>query len=1134
MTVPAPMAAKSRRNGSPLAQLSAIDRPTLYLLGLLSALKALALITMAGAVADGIVSVIDGTTRWESAVAWGLTAGVLRAVVSWAHRVVAARSVLGAKERLRAELAERLVEEGETRFGAMTTLATRGLDELDKYFTVFLPTLIGAACVPLLVGARILLADWPSAVIIVITVPLIPVFMALIGLHTQDRVAAATDALGRLSNHLVELARGLPVLIGLGRAGEQALALRRISDEYRTKTVQTLRTAFLSSLALELIATISVALVAVVIGVRLVTGGMSLELGLLALLLAPECFTPFRDIGAAFHSSEEGREALRRVRETLDAPRSTPIAGDTSGPLRVDRLTVRYATRGESSVDGLSFTARAGEITLLDGPSGSGKSTVLAAIVGGLRDRPGIVDVRGQVTGVDRERIAWMPQHPHPVATTALDELLVYAEGASDAEGRARAALAELGLASVAEADPNRLSPGELRRLSFARVLMRVDAGAELVLLDEPTAHLDARSATVLVHAIAGLRRRVTVIVASHDATVRALADHRVSMGAGAATAGDPEEGQLGSDLSAATSPLVPHPIENAVRHPLVELRALLRPIARQLVAAVTLGVFATLFAVALTALSGWLIVRASQHPPIMYLMVAIVGVRFFGIGRAVLRYSERLVSHGAIFSALTELRMRLWRGLSIRGAQNRSLLTGANALDHLVRDADQVRDLSIRVILPALVGLLTAATGVLALGLVYPQSIALFAALAIIATVIAPWVALRSDRAASRAEQLIRSDVLRRFAALIGAAGDLRANGVDGPVRRRLRALDARASSVARSGARALGLGNALVIFSCCAAAVLVLPMTADAVAAGRLAPEWVAVLALTPLALIDPFVELVAAVQQWPAFREVLARVSTITLTEPEPEGCAGLPPAPIGLVRLEKVSARWPGAQAPAFGPVDASAARGEWLVVTGPSGSGKSTMLTLLLGHLRPSSGRYFVNETDTSGLDPHRLRQRIAWCPQEGHLFDSTLRANLLLARAHADAPNTEEMEAALRRVGLGELLDRLPRGLDTPIGSQGDSLSGGERQRVAVARTLLTRSDVILIDEPTAHLDEESARAMMSDLRAGLRDHVTVLVTHRPLGVRQGDRLLDLGAQTIDSAEDDPAYAQSDAAVPVS
>lgn len=258
------------RVGSPLAQLSAVDRPILYLLGLLSALRAFALIGLASALAAGIVSVIDGTAAWQGALGWGLASAVARALIDWAHRVVAARAVLGVKERLRAELADRLVAGGGSSLGSMTTLATHGLDELDKYFTVFLPALVNAATVPLLVGVRILFADWVSAVIVVLTIPLIPIFMTLIGLHTRERVVAATDALARLSNHLIELARGLPVLVGLGRAKEQTMALRNISEEYRLRTVHTLRTAFLSSLALELIATLSVAVVAVFIGVRLV------------------------------------------------------------------------------------------------------------------------------------------------------------------------------------------------------------------------------------------------------------------------------------------------------------------------------------------------------------------------------------------------------------------------------------------------------------------------------------------------------------------------------------------------------------------------------------------------------------------------------------------------------------------------------------------------------------------------------------------------------------------------------------------------------------------------------------------------------------------------------------------------
>jgi ATP-binding cassette subfamily C protein CydCD len=192
------------------------------------------------------------------------------------------------------------------------------------------------------------------------------------------------------------------------------------------------------------------------------------------------------------------------------------------------------------------------------------------------------------------------------------------------------------------------------------------------------------------------------------------------------------------------------------------------------------------------------------------------------------------------------------------------------------------------------------------------------------------------------------------------------------------------------------------------------------------------------------------------------------------------------------------------------VTAEAERGDWLVVTGPSGSGKSTLLAVLLRYLRPSGGSYLLDGRPASSVRAESIRGLIAWCPQEGHLFDSTLRANLLLARPHDEPPTDAELVESMRRVGLGELLAGLPAGLDTPIGSDGSFLSGGQRQRVAVARTLLARSDVVLVDEPTAHLDEESAAALIADLRSSLAAKTVVLVSHRPSEVLPGDRLLDL------------------------
>ncbi|MFC6259065.1 ABC transporter transmembrane domain-containing protein, partial [Kocuria oceani] len=218
------------------------------------------------------------------------------------------------------ELARRVLAGGGHDVGATTVVGTVGLDALDDYYARVLPAVVTAATVPLLVGLRILSADWVSALIVVLTVPLVPLFMALVGLHTQDRVDESSAVLQRLSHHLVELARGLPVLVGLGRVQEQAAALREVSERHRETTLLTLRTAFLSSLVLELISTLSVAVVAVFVGVRLVHGDLDLLTGLVALLLAPECFAPFRDLGAAFHASQDGRAALRRADEIVAEP----------------------------------------------------------------------------------------------------------------------------------------------------------------------------------------------------------------------------------------------------------------------------------------------------------------------------------------------------------------------------------------------------------------------------------------------------------------------------------------------------------------------------------------------------------------------------------------------------------------------------------------------------------------------------------------------------------------------------------------------------------------------------------------------------------------------------------------------
>jgi ATP-binding cassette subfamily C protein CydCD len=1132
-------------------------RSALYLLGLLAALKALSLVLMGQAVAGMLAGLMAHNPAWSEQLGWGMAGVVLRSLTVWAQAVAARRAALGVKEELRSRLLERALHTG-TRTagpadGGLAVLATRGLDALDNYYTQFLPALVNCAAIPLLLGARILFADWISAVVIVLTVPLVPLFMVLIGRYTEDRVREAQSALSRLSGHMLELAKGLPVLVGLGRAAAQRKALEDISEEYRSKTMGTLRTAFLSALALELIATISVAVVAVFIGVRLVHGDMALEAGLLALILAPDCYLPLRELGTAHHASDEGRAALADTTEVLDAAQAaplvpTPVRRDGGAPVppavTVRGLAVRYAGRAEAAVGPLSFTAAPGEITALDGRSGAGKSTVLGVLAGTIGSGAG-AEVTGRLEGFATADLAWVPQHPVMVEPTVLAEVLLYlgaapdrspAQASTEDTAEARRCLAACAAEHLAAKHPAELSPGELRRVAVARGLARITAGATVLLLDEPTAHLDRASADAVSRTISGLRGKATVLLVAHDRQTRELADRLVTVGGPAGGTGTvaaavapssssgyrTPDGQdfppasadaavldaAGTPAEAATSAAGTARFGTAA----AQLRRLLAPVAGKFAAAGAVGVLAALFAVALSGLSGWLIIRASEQPPILYLLTAIVGVRFFGVGRAALRYTERLLLHDAIFTALTRLRGRLWESLSRRALSLRRLLQGGNVLGAVVDDVDTVRELLPRVVLPPLTAVAVGAAAVTGVGLLLPAALPAGIAAAVVSLAAAPALALLADRMSAGTEQQLRSGVLRRVAAVLDARAELHANGVGAPVLADIHRADRAATAASQRSALAEGLGQALTVLACGAAALASAVLAAPLALSGAVEPATVAVVVLLQLALVEPYSAITTAVRQYPALRSVLRRIAAsgvLAAEAPEESGGPVLAAARPGGrpgVELDHLAAAWPGGME-VFTGLTASAEPGRWLAVTGASGSGKSTLLAVMLGFLPAADGQLF-------------LTGRAAWCPQEAHLFDSTLRGNLMLGLPEGDRPTDgrtdaaagleRQLTAALSAVGLDPLLARLDRGLDTPIGPGGAFLSGGERQRLAVARTLLTGADVILLDEPTAHLDAEAGREMLAELRRGLTGRTVVLVTHNPEDIGPDDGRLDL------------------------
>lgn len=506
-----------------------------------------------------------GATLRTLAVPLALLAGVMvaRAAVSWGQEAAAAATSARVKSELRAALLARSVALGPQwlsgqRAGELATLATRGIDALDGYFSRYLPQLVLAFLVPVAVLVQIVTLDWLSALTILLTLPLIPIFMVLIGLQTRRVMDRQWCLLGLLSSHFLDVVAGLPTLKVFGRAKAQAETIRTVTGQYRKATMKTLRVAFLSSLALELIATVAVALVAVSVGLRLVDGDLTLRTALIVLILAPEAYLPLRAVGAQFHASAEGLTAAGRVFEVLEtalpAPGGAEPAPDLrTAEIRLDGVVVRYAGRGVPALDGLDLTVAPGERIAMIGPSGCGKSTALSVLLGFLPPSGGRVTVGGvDLGGLDveslRAQITWVPQRPYLFAGTVADNIRIARATATDDD--VRCAAREAGAEGFVDSLPNGfgtrlgdggsgLSAGQRQRLALARAFLR---DTPMLLLDEPTANLDGDTEVEVRTAIRRLSRNRTVLLVAHRPALLELADRVVDVTEASHPAGQPAE----------------------------------------------------------------------------------------------------------------------------------------------------------------------------------------------------------------------------------------------------------------------------------------------------------------------------------------------------------------------------------------------------------------------------------------------------------------------------------------------------------------------------------------------------------------------------------------------------------------
>ena len=544
------------------------------------------------------------------------------------------------------------------------------------------------------------------------------------------------------------------------------------------------------------------------------------------------------------------------------------------------------------------------------------------------------------------------------------------------------------------------------------------------------------------------------------------------------------------------------------VRSPLRRVVGALRPVRGELAGAAALAALATMCAIGLLAVSGWLISRASEMPPVLSLEIAVVAVRAFGIGRGFFRYGERLVSHDAVFRALTDVRVAVWRRLEVLAPQGLSGFRRGDLLARMVADVDSVQDLALRVILPVSSAVIAGGLSVIVTWWLLPAAGAVLLVVLVAGGTLVPWVTVSAGGRAERLTAGVRGDLSAQVRELLRGAPDLVASGAAAEALSDAARTDARLTALARRSAWTAGLGAGLGVVLAGTAVVGALVAALPAVADGRLAGVNLAVVVLLPLAAYESVVALPAAGLALVRVRASAQRLAEV-VDAPDPVTEPHLAtPLPLGAphLRLRGVTARWGGSGKDVLHGVDLDLAPGSRVAVVGSSGAGKSTLVSLLVRFVE-YGGSATLGGVELRDLASDDVRRVVGLSAQDAHVFDSSIAANLRLAAPDADDAT---LEAALDRVGLSDLVAELPHGLDTAVGEHGSRLSGGQRRRLLLARSLLADPEVLVLDEPTEHLDEGASAQLVADLLELTRGRTTLLVTHRLSGLEDVDEIVVL------------------------
>ncbi|WP_380176309.1 thiol reductant ABC exporter subunit CydD [Kineococcus sp. DHX-1] len=1074
-------------------------------IGVVEAAGAGALVLQAVALADVVVSLWHRTDP-AAGLRLLLVAVAARVLTSWSATRLAQRTASAVRDDLRIRVLDRSLRLGPAwveRFGRgrLAALLTQGLPSLDGWFTRYLPALVPGVLLPPVVLLLLALTDLESAVTVLVTLPLVPVFAVLLGKATQVRADRQWRTQRTLAAHFLDTVRGLPTLRAHRRAQRQVAAVAATTDAHRRATLSVLRVAFLSSTALDLVGTLSVGLVAVTAGMRLAGGSLDLHTAVLVILLAPEAYRPLREVGARFHDTADATAVVDDVDAVLSAPLPEHVVARTAG-IRLRGVTVRRED-GTAVVAGVDLDVVPGELHALAGPSGAGKTTVARVAAGVLVPDAGAVALAPSV--------AHLPQRPEfGHAVTAADAVRAGREATDE---QVRSALAEV---AAADLDPTTplgehaagLSAGQRQRVALARTVLSARLGARVLILDEPTAHLDPAAEATVVATLRSLAHDdgLAVLVVAHRPALLAAVDRTTPL----------------------ARPLPPAPVPRVEDTPsappgrsegaeVVLSAANPPPRGRWAGAlAVATGVVAVLAGLTLTAAATWLLVTAADRPPVLTLSVAAVVVRASATARPLLVYAERLLSHDVAFARLARWRSDVVAALVPRLpgplSRKRSGRSG-ELLVQLADDVDARVDGVLRARHPATVTVVAVLLALAALTALHPL-LALAAVPGVLVAVVgAPAVAAAAERREGVDGDAHRAGTGALSAAtveVLDAVEDLQTLPADQALdtlrrrqsvvavadRRRARAAAATAGLTA-AGAGLVALGTAAVAGRLVGTADAPVAWTAAAVLAG-------VVLADAARGLPDAAR---AAVRARRARERETALLDTpVPAVEPTtPRALAS--PSPT-VLSLRGVRADWgPTAVDPCLDLVDLELRAGEVVAVRGPSGSGKSTLAAVLQRFLDPTDGQVLLDGVDVTDLAGDDVRSVVGRVGDDEHVFATSVRQNLLLA---APDRSDDDLLAVLDRVRLDEWFRALPRGLESRVGDGGSPMSGGERRRLAMARALLADVRVLVLDEPSEGLDVETGRQLVADLLEARSGRTVLLLAHRDEGVDRADRVLDL------------------------